>query len=80
MTDAIYKNGNIYYNGFIYSPVKDSLISKMVAVDKNIYSIKFFGTKLPKELQATLAGTCWIRVAVEKKHVTANNNIVAVGL
>ena len=80
MAEARYENGKLHCNGFVYSPVRDSLISRMVAVDKNIYSIKYFSSKLPKELQESLAGTLWVRVEVEKKNIKTNNNLVAVGL
>ena len=69
MADAKLVNGKLHCNGFVYSPVKDSLISKMVAVDKNIYSINYFNSRLPEELKSSLANTLWVRVAVDNKYV-----------
>ena len=62
-----YENGVLSINGDTFLNIDDSrLIPRTIAVDKNVYSVKFF-SNLPAELKKTLANTYWIRISVENK-------------
>ena len=62
MDKVKYENGLLTINGCKYLMVdSSSLISRTIAVDKNIYAVDYF-KRLPQELKSVLANTYWIRI------------------
>lgn len=62
MDKVKYENGVLTINDCKYLMVDgSSLISRAIAVDKNIYSVAYF-KKLPQELRNVLANTYWVRI------------------
>lgn len=76
-----YENGLLTINGGKYLMVDNSsLISRAIAVDKNIYAVSYF-KRLPQELKNVLANTYWVRIdGIENVFEKSSANAVAVGL